>query len=178
MNAQSYGEDMTQSATTVPSAAQSPEERLRYLADRIEIQDLMVRYGLGQDLHEDGDNNVLQQWDTVFAPDATVDYSVVDPSLKDIGYRSLVGVMRGAGGSMSSLLRWQHFQGFAAVEINGDTATARTQHMHTHKGSTDGHGWNLIQTGFFIDRLERRPEGWRIAHRTLEIIWMDTFLTA
>jgi len=26
-----------------------------------------------------------------------------------------------------------------------------------------------------VDRLERRPEGWRIIHRTLEIAWMDTF---
>jgi hypothetical protein len=35
---------------------------------------------------------------------------------------------------------------------------------------------NLFQTGDFVDRLERRPEGWRIVHRTPEITWMDTFL--
>jgi hypothetical protein len=169
---------MTQNPTQVPSATRFSEERLQYLADRIEIQDLIVRYGLGQDLHEDGDNNVLEQWDSVFAPDATADYSVVDPSLKDIGYQQLVEVMRGDSGSMRGLLRWQHFQGTATVEIDGDSAMARTEHIHTHKGSTDGKGWNLIQTGFFVDRLERRPEGWRIAHRTLEIIWMDTFATA
>ncbi|MEB8338238.1 nuclear transport factor 2 family protein [Streptomyces endophyticus] len=155
------------------------DQHVRYLADRIEIQDLMVRYALGQDLHEGGDNDVLDQWDTVFTPDATVDYSAAggDP-LKDISYRALVDVMRGEGGSMSGLLKWQHFQGFSTVDIDGDTAVARTQHLHTHQGDTDGRGWNLIQTGFFVDRLVRRPEGWRIAHRTLEIIWMDTFPTA
>jgi len=26
--------------------------------------------------------------------------------------------------------------------------------------------------------LERRPKGWRIVHRTLDILWMDTFPTA
>ncbi|MGW5136204.1 nuclear transport factor 2 family protein [Streptomyces sp. NPDC004135] len=155
------------------------DQRLQYLADRIEIQDLMVRYALGQDLHEDGDNDVLEQWDTVFAPEATVDYSAAGTSaLKDIPYRSLVDVMRGADGSMSGLLKWQHFQGFSTVDIDGDTALARTQHLHSHKGGTGGQGWNLIQTGFFVDRLVRRPEGWRIVHRTLEIIWMDTFPTA
>jgi hypothetical protein len=165
-------------ATETSASQQSLEERMQYLSDRIEIQDLIVRYGLGQDLHENGDNAVLDQWDTVFAPGATVDYSVTgDPSLDGIEYRKLVDVMRGTNGSMSSLQNWQHFQGFSTVEINGDTATARTQHLHTHKGNTDGTGWNLIQTGFFVDTLQRRPEGWRITHRTLEILWMDTFPT-
>ncbi|MFJ9914955.1 nuclear transport factor 2 family protein [Actinacidiphila glaucinigra] len=168
---------MTHSPTP-HSAEHALEQRLQYLADRFEIQDLIVRYGLGQDLHEDGDNNVLEQWDTVFAPEATVDYSAAGgPQLQDIHYRRLVDVMRGADGSMSGLLKWQHFQGFSTVAIDGDTALARTQHLHTHKGSTDGRGWNLIQTGFFVDQLVRRSEGWRIMHRTLEIIWMDTFPT-
>lgn len=168
---------MTYNATE-QNAEQSLEQRLQYVEDRIEIQDLMVRYGLGQDLHEDGDNDVLEQWDSVFTPEARVDYSAAGGAqLKDIPYRDLVEVMRGEGGSMSGLLKWQHFQGFSTVDIDDDRAVARTQHLHTHKGSTDGQGWNLIQTGFFVDRLERRPQGWRISHRTLEIIWMDSFPT-
>jgi hypothetical protein len=63
------------------------------------------------------------------------------------------------------------------LRIDGDTATARTPHIHTHKGGTDEAGWNPIQTGFFVDQFERRPEGWRIVHRRLEILWMDTFPT-
>ncbi|HEY1698204.1 MAG TPA: nuclear transport factor 2 family protein [Trebonia sp.] len=107
----------------------SSDALLRELADRAAIQDLIAAYGLGQDLHQDGDNDVLAQWDQVFAPDATVDYS----------------------------------------------ATARSPHIHTHKGRTGSADWNLIQAGYFVDRLERRPGGWRIVHRTLEITWMDTF---
>lgn len=172
-----YGAVMTYNATR-QNADQPLEQRLQHLEDRIEIQDLMVRYGLGQDLHEDGDNNVLEQWDSVFAPEARVDYSVAGgPQLKNIPYKDLVDVMRAPDGSMSGLLKWQHFQGFSTVDIDGDRAVARTQHLHTHKGGADGQGWNLIQTGFFVDRLERRPEGWRIIHRALEIIWMDTFPT-
>ncbi|MEV5775087.1 nuclear transport factor 2 family protein [Streptomyces antimycoticus] len=169
---------MTHSITKL-SAGQSLEQRLQYVSDRVEIQDLMVRYALGQDLHQSGDNDVLEQWGTVFAAEATVDYSAAGgPALRDIPYRTLVDVMRGADGSMSGLLKWQHFQGYSTVDIDGDAALARTQHLHSHQGSTDGRGWNLIQTGFFVDRLERRPEGWRIVHRALEIIWMDTFGTA
>lgn len=69
----------------------------------------------------------------------------------------------------------QHFEGVATVRVEGDSATARSPHIHTHKGRTGSADWNLIQTGYFVDRLERRPEGWRIVHRTLEITWMDTF---
>jgi hypothetical protein len=89
-----------------------------------------------------------------------------------------VDVMRGPGGSMSTIRNWQHVEGSPTVEIDTDTATARTPHLHTHKGETDGAGWNLIQTGFFVDTLARRPEGWRIVHRRLEILWLDTFPTA
>jgi hypothetical protein len=57
----------------------SSDALLRELADRAAIQDLIAAYGLGQDLHQDGDNDVLAQWDQVFAPDATVDYSATAP---------------------------------------------------------------------------------------------------
>jgi hypothetical protein len=165
--------------TDTAASTTTSDQRIQYLLDRIEIQDIVARYGLGQDLHEDGDNGVLQEWNDVFAPDGVVDYSSTGvPQLDGMGYRELVDFMRRPGGSMSGLLRWQHFQGWSSVTIDADRAIARTPHIHTHKGETDGKGWNLIQTGMFVDELERRPEGWRIAHRSLEILWMDTFPTA
>ena len=169
---------MTTTEATSTPAPTSLEQRVQYLMDRMEIQDLIMRYGLGQDLHENGDNEVLQEWDEVFAPEGTVDYSITGAPLNGIGYRELVDFMRRPGGSMSGLQNWQHFQAFSTVQIEGDTATARTPHIHTHKGSTAGRGWNLVQTGFFVDRLERRSTGWRSVHRRLEIIWIDTFPTA
>jgi hypothetical protein len=34
-----------------------------------------------------------------------------------------------------------------------------------------------MEAGIFHDRFERRPEGWRIVQRRLEIHWLDTFAT-
>jgi hypothetical protein len=113
----------------------------------------------------------------VFAPEATVDYAAAGDPPAGVSYRELADFMRRPGGSMSTLRNWQHFEGLPTVHIDGDTATARTPHIHTHKGGTDEAGWNLIETGFFLDRLERRPEGWRIVHRRLEILWTDAFPT-
>jgi hypothetical protein len=153
----------------------TPETALRYVLDRFEIQDLVARYGLGQDLHQN-DGNVSEEWNDVFAPDATVDYSVAGPPA-GTSVPELVELMRGENGNMSALLAWQHFEGVATVTIDGDTAVARSPHLHTHKGDTEGNGWNLIEAGYFVDELQRRPEGWRIVHRVLEIVWMDTFAT-
>ncbi|GAA2234555.1 hypothetical protein GCM10010413_37480 [Promicromonospora sukumoe] len=135
-----------------------------------------MQYALGQDLHDNGDDQVQEQWDVVFAPDAHLDYRA-GGAAPDLDYTTLIQTMRGPGGTMAGLDNWQHLQGIAAVDIDGDIATARTQHLHTHTGTTDGKDWNPMQTGFFVDRLERRPEGWRIVHRTLEILWMQTFPT-
>ena len=137
---------------------------LRRLVDRAAIQDLIAAYGLGQDMHQDGDNDVLAQWDQVFAPEATVDYSAAGAPA-DLPYKDLAALMRGPGGSMGGLVRWQHFEGVATIRVEGDSATARSPHIHTHKGRTGSADWNLIQTGYFVDRLERRPEGWRIVRR-------------
>ena len=70
------------------------------------------------------------------------------PQLDGIRFREFVDFMRRPGGSLSGLLRWQHFQGWSTVTIDGDRATARTPHIHTHtRGETDGKGWNLVQAG-------------------------------
>jgi hypothetical protein len=152
------------------------EDAIRQLLDRLEIQDVITRYGLGQDLHQ-RDGNVLEQWSTVFAPDATVDYSVAGIPA-GIGYRELAEHMRGkepsSVGTMTALRNWQHFEGVASVRVQGDVALAMTPHLHTHTGRG---AWNLMEAGIFHDRLERRAEGWRIVHRRLEIHWLDTFAT-
>jgi hypothetical protein len=164
---------------TQTTTQQDLEAALRYALDRIEIQDTINLYGLSQDAHQDGDNAILDQWSHVFADDATVDYSASGGPSGDASPRRLAEFMRGpnlaGGGAMDFVDRWQHLQGVAVVSIDGDAATAVTPHIHTHKGETAGGVWNLIQTGYFHDRLERRPEGWRIVHRRLEITWMDTF---
>ncbi|OLT16476.1 hypothetical protein BJF78_14555 [Pseudonocardia sp. CNS-139] len=161
---------------------------VRYLLDRLEIQDVVQRYGVGQDAHQPGaagaawDNNVLEQWDDVFTPDATVDYGVAGDPGPAAPYRELAEKHRGpglqGGGTMSVLANWQHFEAVPTVTIDGDTAVARTSHLHTHRGRAEGpDGWNVVEAGTFHDDLVRTPEGWRIRHRRLEIHYVDVFLT-
>jgi hypothetical protein len=74
------------------------EADLRYVLDRFAIQDVIAKYGLGQDLHQ-GDNedqNMLAQWAEVFAPDAVIDASAVGLSA-ELGLAEYVDFMRGKG---------------------------------------------------------------------------------
>jgi SnoaL-like domain len=161
----------------------SIESDIRYLLDRLEIQDVIQRYGVGQDDHQGGaDNDVLAEWIDVFTPDATVDYSASGHAGPSASYRELARQMRGrnlAGdGSMRVLASWQHFEGVPTVVIDGDVARARTPHLHTHQGRCEGpEGWNVMEAGVFVDDLVRTPDGWRITHRRLEVHYVDTLVT-
>jgi SnoaL-like domain len=100
---------------------------VRYVLDRFAIQDVIARYGLGQDLHQ-GDNedqNMLAQWAEVFAPDAVIGASGVGLSA-EIGLAEFVDFMRGPDhqpdqglGQLFGL--WQRREGYATVTVDGDT---------------------------------------------------------
>jgi hypothetical protein len=51
------------------------EQTIRYLLDRVEIQDKIVLYGLGQDLHQPdaSDKNILERWNDLFLSDAVIE---------------------------------------------------------------------------------------------------------
>ena len=144
---------------------------LLYVLDRIAIQDLMARYGLGQDLHQpdDASQNVLEQWSQVFSDDAVIDASSVGYD-SHIGLKAYAELMRGKGltgrmGLGALHVRWQHREGWANVEIDGDTATSVTPFLHLHEMREDGS--QHLHVGEWLDRLERRQEGWRIVHRAI-----------
>lgn len=155
----------------------SLQDHVRYLLDRLEIQDKIVLYGLGQDLHQPGDpdQNTLEQWGELFAPGAEIDCTGVGHKVYTL--QEYVELMRGpglAGGGLDVPFHvWQHIEGHATVTIDGDTATSMAPHLHTH-GVRDG-GGNTFAVGYWHDRWERRPEGWRIVHRRLQQLYFHTF---
>ncbi len=94
----------------------------------------------------------------------------------EIGLADYIDFMRGADRKPTEGLgrlfgQWQHREGYATVTIDGDTATAISPFFHTHE-TRDGQA-NVIHTGLWHDRLERRAEaggsftaGWRTASST------------
>jgi hypothetical protein len=151
------------------------EAVLRSLCDRQDIVDLIARYALGQDSHQGDDKNVLEQWDDIFAPDAITDYS--SAGAPACPYRDLARWMRGDDGSpgrMSSFSNWQHMLSLPVINLNGDTATARTDFLATHRAGTgEVPPYHFNASGAFHDNLVRTPQGWRISNRRLEVYFGD-----
>jgi SnoaL-like domain len=155
---------------------------VKYLLDRLEIQDILARYAAGQDDHQEADGEVTKAWSKVFTEDARLDYSQAGPPFGVCSYRELASIMRGAAGRAGvmsgSFHCWQHMLGLPLVEIDGDRATARTDLLATHVGRTHVRtSWHLFDAAIFHDQLIRTSAGWRIQARRLVVTFVEVIET-
>jgi SnoaL-like domain len=126
--------------------------------DRADIIDLAVRYTWALDTkHIDG-------LDDVFLADATA-------TLRGVECRDREEIKARIGGAILRLDRTQHLIGNHQVTVDGDEGTHRC-HLHSQHvlEGVDG-GDNYIVGGYYEDRVVRRPDGWRIAHRLMQQTW-------
>lgn len=131
------------------------------VADRIAIDDLLTRYALAID---GGD---WDQLDTVFTPDAVIDYTSA-------------GGVRGRRDEIKAWLAEalaafpvrQHMIGNKRVDIDGDTATVRAYFFNPMMLTLpDGSGHSTPGGGYYNHRLVRTPEGWRSVELIEEEVW-------
>ncbi len=139
------------------------ESTLQWLADRAEINDLMMRYARGVDRAD---------WDlvrAVYHPDAHDDHG---------DYKGDVdGFIEFARTRTGALSQCMHFLGNCLIEFaSDDVAVVETSFMTAHTldaegqrayGAGDGsEPMQLSSYGRYVDRIERRDGGpWRIADR-------------
>ena len=131
---------------------------IQEISDRIEINDLLIRYCTVVDARD---------WDAfgeIFTADAIVDYSAMGGSRG--GLKQTVEYLRKA---MPGFVAHQHMIANSAVQLSGDTATARTMCHNPMVLGAGGDGTHVFFCGlWYCDKLVRTPEGWRIAERIEE----------
>jgi hypothetical protein len=155
------------------------DPQMQYLLDRIEIQDKVALYGLGQDRHQadSGDGNVMAEWGKLFAHDAKIDATDAGAGIFELDeYCELMrgeGLVGGTEGLGLSFNAWLHIEGHASVTIDGDVAHSVSPHLHMH-ASRDGSS-NTVAVGYWHDDWIRTAEGWRISFRRVEDLFMQTF---
>lgn len=129
----------------------SPQE----ISDRIEIQDLLVRYARAIDARD------YALLDTCFTPDALVDYTTSGGIQGR--YPEVRAWLEKALAQFDAML---HLLGNSVVELEGDTARARTAvYNPMGKAGAEGPVEFFTVVADYVDRLVRTPEGWRIAER-------------
>ncbi len=144
--------------------ALSPQE----IADRLEIQDLMLDYCHAIDSRD------FDALDQIFTPDALVDYTCFGgpkghyPEIKQFLQQALSGFPS-----------YQHMIGPSRIHLDGDRASARTichNPMHIPLPVADGVAGAVVesrcQVSFFglwyVDKLRRTTAGWRLTERVEE----------
>jgi len=139
----------------------SPNE----VADRLAIQDLLTRYAVAID---------TKDWtllDTVFTPDATLDYeSSGGPRAPYPDARAWLARV------LEPMVMTQHILGNVTIELDGDSARSRAYYYNPMgAGAPDEEDGMLLffNGGYYTDRLTRTAAGWRITERVEEMAWIQ-----
>ncbi|WP_054814573.1 nuclear transport factor 2 family protein [Nocardia arizonensis] len=135
---------------------------LQEISDRMEIQDLMVRYSHAVD---------TRQWDLldeVFTPDAHIDYSAMGGSAGD-----LTTTKKFLAQVMPAFPAFQHLIANSAITVDGDTATARTICQNPMLAPGQDGAQTLMMCGlWYHDTFVRVDGAWRISRRVEEKSYM------
>ena len=128
---------------------------LEEIADRLEIQDLLVAYSYAIDGRD------WDALDDLFTADAYIDYADTGGAAGD-----LAQTKHFLAEAMLAFSSFQHMVATSKVEIDGDTAQAKTI---CHNPLVMALGDDQVQVMFsgfwYVDDLVRTAGGWRIARR-------------
>ena len=134
---------------------------LQTISDRIEIDDLITRYTRSVDTHD------WDRFDTVFTPDATIDYTA-SGGIK--GGRD--EVRDWLAKTLPMFSNMQHYVCQKEVALDGDAAEVRVYLMNPMQiAQPDGSKWQMDVGGYYLHRLVRTPDGWRSRELVEELAW-------
>lgn len=123
--------------------------------DRDAIRDLLAKYTYN------GDRGRVGELAACFAADGVLEY----PGSVATGPAAIAEALTGGAGTRNPALTFiRHHITNPLIEVEGDTATARSYFsVHSNIGSD--------HSGTYSDRLIRTDLGWRFAHRLVRVDW-------
>lgn len=130
---------------------------LARVADELAIRAVLTRYARGIDRCDEA---VLR---SVWWPEANADYGQGEINAGDWS-ESVVQ-------ALATMRRTQHFLGNMLIELDGERATAETYCRAYHEVDGANGPQEMEVGGRYLDRLEKRGEEWRIAHRRYVHDW-------
>jgi hypothetical protein len=140
---------------------QTSTEELTNLLDREKIRECLARLSRGED-RRDAELLRASYW-----PDATDDHGVFVGTAQEF----LAWVVPG----MPSIPVTLHTLGQSVIELRGQSAKVETHVTAYHRIDMNGVQRDIVIGGRYLDRLEKRGQEWRIAHRKMMYDWMTDF---
>ncbi len=133
-------------------------EALQRLADRVELNDLVVRYANAIDTRN------FERLDTVFTADAYIDYRAMGGI--DGPYLTVKAWLPQA---LQSFPGYMHMVGNAEFDIQGDRATGRVACFNPRVVPQPDGGTDTMFLGlWYLDEYVRTANGWRMSRRSEE----------
>jgi len=129
------------------------------LADRIAIEESLIRYARGVDRID------VPMIKSAFWPDATDDHGTFDGRAVD--FADYLGT------SLRKFEATTHVLSNIHVELEGNIARVESYVTATHVLRPEAGGFRFVVAGRYVDRFERRGDEWRIAARKLVVDWLD-----
>ncbi|MFD6162903.1 nuclear transport factor 2 family protein [Nocardia sp. NPDC060256] len=135
---------------------------LQEISDRLEIQDLMVRYSHAVDTGQ------WDQLDDIFTDDAHIDYTAMGGSVGDVA-----ATKKFLAAMLPNFPAFQHLISNSSITVDGDTATGRTMcHNPMMLSGGDGPPSLMLCGLWYLDTFARVDGQWRIARRVEEKSYM------
>ena len=128
---------------------------IQEISDRLEIRDLMDRYGFACDGRD------WEMYRRLFTADCVIDYTEFGGHRADL--ETTVAWLSAGNAKWAGL---HHNMTNHHCEIRGDAAKAITYFICYQTAIDGAGGESMLEVGgFYKDRLVRQPDGWRISER-------------
>ena len=127
-------------------------------ADRDAIRHLLATYTYN------GDRGRLAELAACFAPDGVLEF----PGNASTGPEAIVSALSSGGQPDPRRTFVRHHTTNPLIEVDGYAAASRSYFAVWSNLGPD-------HAGTYSDRLVRRPEGWRLAHRLVRIDWQAEY---
>jgi hypothetical protein len=145
------------------SAIAQRDPALQEVIDRMQLRDLMNRYGKAVDSR---DNELLR---TVMTPD--IDFNYNNGARTFVGYEGYVNMLK----SLLAYRATMHFMGNQTVEFHGADAASMETYANAHhvRVGPDGKETKMMQGLRYLDEVIRVDGHWRVRKRTMVVVWQQ-----
>lgn len=91
-----------------------------------------------------------------------------DGAFEVVGNRTYVGRAELSACAATAANKTIHVTANPIIEVDGDEATQRSRLISCMRNA-DGSRNEFVNTGYYVDRLRRTPQGWRFVTRRAEV---------
>jgi hypothetical protein len=134
------------------------ESKLESALSKLEIRDVLMRYGRGIDR---ADEALLK---SCYHPDAIEEHGSTYAGPAHAYIEDAVRRIRKMGTMC-------HYICNVHIDLDGDRAWVEAYVLTFARFTQDGEDWDTLTGGRLCDRFERRDDEWKIAHRKMAFDW-------